>query len=91
MNITMCEKGHYYDADMDSKCPYCEGRLSVRPELSFPRSRMDGEAPPPVCIYAAPPPGILKAENNECGKEESPQRTFFDRLKKLLRPDGRRH
>ena len=84
MNITMCEKGHYYDADMDSTCPYCEGRVPVRPELSFPRSRMDEEAPPPVCIYAPPPPSILKAENEKGVKKETPKRPFFDRLKKLL-------
>lgn len=32
MNITQCEKGHFYDADSYSVCPHCNGQ--VKPEVN---------------------------------------------------------
>jgi len=58
MEIRKCEKGHYFDSEVNSGCPYCTGERKVNAgsEQIYPYLRMDAGKKAPVTIYAGPPP-----------------------------------
>ena len=58
MEIRKCEKGHYFDSEVNSGCPYCTGerKTSAGTEQFYPHSWIDAGKRALVTIYAGPPP-----------------------------------